>query len=158
MIPEAKKRVLKFVVDSLNEHSIPFQVSGGLGAIAYGSKRELRDIDIEINKRNCPAVRGLFKEFITQDFSHYEDGEFALWMMTLNVNGVPVDINRVEESYAFDKNGNKQLLPGDLIDTELKTVEGIIFPVQNKKNLIDYKKMLARDTDLTDVEEMLGSN
>jgi len=158
MLTETKKKVLKFVVDTLNEHKIPFQVSGGLGAIAYGSKRELRDIDVEINKKNCPIVRELFKEFIAEDFRNYKNAEFDAWWMELNIDGVEVDINQVEECYAFDKEGNKQLLPGNLIDTELKTIEGITFPVQNKKNLIEYKKMLARNTDLTDVEEMLDSN
>ena len=157
MITEAKKKVLKFLVDTLNENNIPFQVSGGLGAIAYGATRELRDIDIEIYKKDCLTARELFKDFIAEDFHHYEDGEFALWMMTLNVDGVSVDINQVEESYAFDENGNKQLLPEDLIDTELKSIGSIVFPVQNKKNLIEYKKMLARDTDRTDVEEMLAN-
>ncbi|TSC64073.1 MAG: hypothetical protein G01um101491_374, partial [Parcubacteria group bacterium Gr01-1014_91] len=55
MLTEAKKKVLKFLVDTLNKNKIAFQVSGGLGAIAYGSKRELRDIEIAINKKNCPV-------------------------------------------------------------------------------------------------------
>ena len=50
MITEAKKKVLKFLIDTLNANHIPFQVSGGLGAITYGATRELRDIDIEINR------------------------------------------------------------------------------------------------------------
>lgn len=158
MITEEKKRVLKFLVDTLNKNEITFQVSGGLGAIAHGATRELRDIDIEINKKNCPKAHELFKDFITEDFRHYEDGEFALWMMTLSIGGVPVDINQVEESYAFDDEGGKHLLPEDLVDTELKSIGDIIFPVQNKKNLIAYKKIVNRDTDITDVKEMLNSD
>lgn len=157
MITETKKKILKFLVDTLNINNIPFQVSGGLGAITYGATRELRDIDIEINKENCPKARELFKDFIAEDFRHYEDGEFALWMMTLTIDGVSVDINQVEESYAFDDEGNKQLLPGDLIETELKSIDDITFPVQNKENLIAYKKIVNRDTDITDVQEMLKS-
>jgi hypothetical protein len=157
MISEAKKKVLKFLVDTLNNNKIPFQVSGGLGAIMYGSTRELRDIDIEVNKRNCPAVRELFKDFIVEDFRHYADGEFELWMMTLDINGVSVDINQVEESYVFDRGGDKKLLPEDIIDTESRKVGDIEFPVQNRENLIEYKQMLARDTDLIDVKEMLSN-
>ncbi len=157
MITEAKKKVLKFLIDTLNANHIPFQVSGGLGAITYGATRELRDIDIEINRENCPKARELFKDFIVEDFRHYEDGEFALWMMTLTIDGVSVDINQVEESYAFDDAGNKQLLPEGLIDTEMKNIGDITFPVQNRKNLIEYKKIVNRDTDITDVKEMLKS-
>ncbi len=155
MLTEAKKKVLKFLVDTLNKNKIAFQVSGGLGAIAYGSKRELRDIDIEINKKNCPVVRELFKEFIAEDYQNYKNAEFDAWWMELDIDGVEVDINQVEESYAFDKEGNKHLLPEDLIDTELKTVESITFPVQNKTNLIAYKKIVGRDTDLFDIEAIL---
>ena len=155
MLTEAKKKVLKFLVDTLNKNKIAFQVSGGLGAIAYGSKRELRDIDIEINKKNCPVVRELFKELIAEDYQNYKNAEFDAWWMELDIDGVEVDINQVEESYAFDKEGNKHLLPEDLIDTELKTVESITFPVQNKTNLIAYKKIVGRDTDLFDIEAIL---
>lgn len=154
MITEAKKKVLRFLVDTLNANDIPFQVSGGLGAITHGATRDLRDIDIEINKKNCQKARELFKNYIAEDFRRYSDGEFDLWMMTLDIDGVPVDINQVEESYIF-KDGEKVLLPEGLIDTEIKSVDGIEFPVQNKKNLIDYKQMLGRDTDLTDAAEML---
>lgn len=156
MITEAKKKVLKFLVDTLNANNIPFQVSGGLGAITHGATRELRDIDIEINKGNCEKARELFEDYIVEDFRRYSDGEFDLWMMTLDIDGVPVDINQVEESYVF-KDGKKILLPEGLIDTEMKSIDGIEFPVQNKKNLIEYKQLLARDTDLTDAAEMLRS-
>lgn len=156
MVPEAKKKVLRFLIDTLNKNNIPFQVSGGLGAITYGATRELRDIDIEINKENCQKARELFKDYIVEDFRRYSDEEFDLWMMTLDIDGVPVDINQVEESYIF-KDGEKILLPEGLIDTEMKSIDGIEFPVQNKKNLVDYKQMLGRDTDLTDATEMLAT-
>lgn len=76
-------------------------------------------------------------------------------MMTLTIDGVSVDINQVEESYAFDDAGIKQLLPEELINTEMKRVDDINFPVQNRENLIAYKKIVNRDTDITDVAEML---
>ncbi len=158
MITEAKKKVLKFLVDTLNKNKIDFQVSGGLGAIAYGATRELLDIDIEIYKKDCLTARELLKDFIMNDFHRCEDDGFELWMMRLNIDGVQVDINQVEEDYIRDREGNKKLLPENLENTELKNVDGIEFPVQNKRNLIEYKKMLGRDTDLTDVEEMLDSN
>lgn len=146
------------LVNTLYEHAIPFQVSGGLGAIMYGSSRELRDIDIEIYKEDCQRVQELFTGFIVEPFRHYIEEDFELWMMTLNIEGVSVDINQVEESYAFDRNGRRHHLPDNLRDTEFKYIEDIKFPVQNKKNLVDYKRLCGRDTDLIDVEEILRAH
>ena len=72
-----------------------------LAAQAPSQERGVIDIDIEINRENCQKARELFKDYIVEDFRRYSDGEFDLWMMTLDIDGIPVDINQVEESYIF---------------------------------------------------------
>jgi hypothetical protein len=102
------------------------------------------------------TVRSLFREYITEDWNNDlegEDDQFDIWMMKLEIKGVPIDINQVEDVYLISKTGERTLQPSDM-DTEPKVVEGITLPVLRKEPLIAYKKLLARDTDLIDIEQI----
>lgn len=156
MINEVQKKALKFITDLLNQNNIEFQVSGGMAAIAYGAHRPLYDIDLEIYHKNVATVRLLLKEFVVQDWNHELDGagdHFDLWMMTLNVYGVPVDINQIEGSRVYSKEDGWVELP-QTMNTKVVKVEGVEIPVQKKEDLIAYKKLLSRPTDLDDISQI----
>jgi hypothetical protein len=153
---ETQLDVLRFLVQTLTSEDVVFQVSGGLAAIAHGATRPLYDIDLEIHKKDVETVRSLFREYITEDWNNDlegEDDQFDIWMMKLEIKGVPIDINQVEDVYLISKTGERTLQPSDM-DTEPKVVEGITLPVLRKEPLIAYKKLLARDTDLIDIEQI----
>lgn len=152
---EIQKKVFKRVVDTLNKNSIPFQISGGLAAIAYGSKRPLYDIDIDVNKEDIPKAQRVFKEYIVQDFHRYKDESMEIWEMELDIDGVEVDISQADEAYFTDKQGNTKRIDTDLEKAQMTDIEGIQVPVMDKQDLIDYKKFIARDTDLDDVNQIL---
>ena len=42
------KKALIWITDIIKKHHTPFQITGGLAAIAYGANRPLLDIDIDI--------------------------------------------------------------------------------------------------------------
>ena len=156
MLTETQREVLRFLVQVLNGEGIEYQVSGGLAAIAHGATRPLYDIDLEIHKKDVECVRTAFREYIIEDWNNNlegEDDQFDIWMMKLEIKGVPIDINQVEEVYLISKTGERTLQPSDM-DTEAKVVEGITLPVLRKEPLIAYKKILARDTDLIDIEQI----
>lgn len=153
---DIQKEVLQLVVQTLTSENIEFQVSGGLAAIAHGATRPLYDIDIEIYKKDVEKVRSLFKEYITEDWNNEPSGpddQFDIWMMKLEIKGVPVDINQLEDLYLITKSGER-ILQSPIMNTELKVVEGISLPVIKKEALIAYKRILARDTDLIDIEQL----
>jgi hypothetical protein len=156
MMTENQKEVLTFLVQTLNSEDIVFQVSGGLAAIAHGATRPLYDIDLEIHKEDVETVRRLFKDYITEDWNNDlegDDDQFDIWMMKLEIKGVPIDINQVEDVYLISKTGERTLQPSAM-DTEPKVVEGMTIPVLRKEPLIAYKKILGRDTDLIDIEQI----
>jgi len=135
---------------------IEFQASGGLAAIAYGATRPLYDIDLEIYRRDAEKVRALFEDYITQDWNNELEGpedEFDLWILKLDIKGVPIDINQVEDSRIKSKEGEWILQP-DTLEYEMRAVGGVELPVQSKASLIAYKKLIDRDTDLIDVEQI----
>jgi hypothetical protein len=156
MLSETQKKVLELLVESLQKNNIEFQVSGGLAAIVHGATRPLYDIDLEIHKEDVETVRALFKGYITEDWNNDLEGpddQFDIWMMKLEIEGVPVDINQIEEVYLISKDGERTLQPTDM-DTEPRVFAGMTIPVLRKEPLIAYKRKLGRDTDLIDIEQL----
>lgn len=156
-LSEVQRRVLKKVVGILESGGIPFQVSGGLAAIFYGAARPLYDIDIEVYARDIPRIRELFREYITDDFRRLRDGNFDLYYMTLRIEGVAVDISQVEECYAIGKNGERLSAGGNIDRAKIFLVDGVQIPAVDKEELIQYKKVLARDADIEDINQISRS-
>jgi hypothetical protein len=153
---EVQRDVLRFIAQTLMSEDIEFQASGGLAAIAYGATRPLYDIDLEIHRKDAEKVRWLFKDYITEDWNNELEGpedEFDLWILKLEIKGVPIDINQVEDSRIKSKEGEWILQP-NMLEYEMRTVDGIELTVQSKASLIAYKKLIARDTDLIDIEQI----
>jgi hypothetical protein len=156
MLTESQKKVLRFLVETLQKNGIEFQVSGGLAAIVHGGTRPLHDIDLEIHKGDVEKTRELFREFITEDWNNDLEGpddQFDIWMMKLEIDGVPIDINQVEDVYLISKTGERTLQPSDM-DTEPMTFEGLTLPVLRREALVSYKRKLGREVDLIDVREL----
>lgn len=156
MLTDAQKESLTLIADRLAAIGIEYQVTGGLAAIAHGATRPLYDIDIDIHEEDVEKVRNLFKEFIVEDWNNDLDGpddEFDIWMMKLQIGGVPVDISQVEGCRMRSKGGEWIPQPGEM-RPESGSVEGIAIPVQNKEALIAYKKVLRRNTDLIDIDQI----
>jgi hypothetical protein len=153
---EIQRNVLSFIAQTLMSEDIEFQASGGLAAIAYGATRPLFDIDLEIYRKDAEKVRALFKDYITEDWNNDLEGDddaFDLWILKLEIRGVPIDINQVEDSRVKSKEGEWIVQPATM-EYEMRTVEGVELPVQSKASLIAYKKLIARDTDLIDIAQI----
>lgn len=154
MLSDTQKKVLKFVATKLKKNNIPFQISGGLAAIAYGAKRPLFDIDIDVHKKDIVKVRELFKQYIIEDFHHLQNEHFDIYVMSLNISGIIIDISQAEECYYIGKDGSKTRIDTDLSKVKVMNIDGIEVLVEDRDELISYKKIIARDTDLIDIEQM----
>lgn len=153
---EVQREVLRFIVQTLISEDVEFQASGGLAAIAYGATRPLYDIDLEIYRKDAEKVRMLFKNYITEDWNNDLEGpedEFDLWILKLDIKGVPIDINQVEDSRIKSKEG-KWITQPAVLEYEMRTIEDVKLAVQKKSSLIAYKKIIARNIDLIDIEQI----
>ena len=152
IITPIQKKVLKFLVEKLQASNISFQVSGGLAAILYGVKRPLYDIDLVIYQRDGAKVENLFKDYIIDNFCHYQDRHFDIYVMTLEIEGVKVDITQEENMFFFNTEGQKISSTGSIKNAHIVQFDHISLPVEDESELIEYKKIIARDTDMQDVE------
>lgn len=150
--PTDPKAALIWITDILVKLQIPFQIAGGLAANAYGSKRKLHDIDIDIPEEAFNALAKEVKEFIIYGPSHFKDEAWDLMLMTLNYQGQLIDLSGAHETKIFDKiSGRWQHLDTDFSAVEIKDVFGLPLPIIAFDELLSYKKILARDVDLLDI-------
>jgi len=154
MITKVHRKVLELVVNKLRENRILFQVSGGLAAIAYGAKQPLYDIDIDVHKKDISKIRRIFKTNIQDDYYHFQDENFDIWLITLNVHGIDVDISQVEDFFCIKGKNSKVKIDTYLSKANEVVIEGIRVPVQSKEELIEYKKILSREVDLADIRQI----
>lgn len=149
-----QKRVLGKLVQALNDAGIKYQITGGLAAITYGAKRPLQDIDIDVHREDMPRIPELFSKYITNHLHRFQDDNFDLDLINLNIDGVPVDISQTEDSYVFSKDVGKTKMEPDLSRAVSVNYEGLNLLVQDKAELIRYKTLAGRDVDLIDIEQM----
>lgn len=144
---------LKWIVNILQKHNIPFQIGGGFAARMYGVKRELADIDIAIPTDKLNELLSEVKDYITYDLRHYLDEKWDCIGMTINYKGQEIDFVGAQGKKIFDEIGNKWItLENDFSNSEYKEIYDIKIPVMPKEKLIMYKSILKRDVDLLDLD------
>ena len=143
----------RWIINILQNNNIPFQIEGGFASRLYGSNRELADIDISIPEDRFDELLPYLKDYIIYGPSQYLDEEWDLKLITLTYMGQDIDIAGAYEKKNFDKNKKIWVnVPSDLSKSVYIDVYGLKVPVILKDQLIDYKKIIARDVDLIDVE------
>jgi hypothetical protein len=146
---------LRWIVNILQKHNIPFQIGGGFAARLYGVERELADIDIAIPTDKLNELLPEVKDYITYDLRHYLDEKWDCTGMTVKYEGQEIDFVGAQGKKIFDKINKKWIaLENDFSNNEYKEIYGIKIPIMPKEKLIAYKSILKRDVDLIDLEEL----
>lgn len=145
-----------WITDLLENQGIQYRISGGFAARAYGSKRELADIDIEVTDENVYALADHVRLYIIYGPERYKDANWDLALMTLRYEGQEIDIAGVGASI-FDQEARKWVsLAGNLDRSNPMEVYGKTVPVETLEALIAYKTKLSRDVDKEDVGRLLA--
>lgn len=149
------KIALQWITDILKKYGIPFQITGGLAAIAYGATRPLEDIDIDIPEDQFDVFKNDVKEFIRFGPERFKSDRWDLLLMTLNYRGQEIDISGAYDTQILNAStGHWQKLQENLEMATVKNIFGLDLPVIPLEKLIHYKKALARDVDLMDIQEI----
>jgi len=146
---------LIWITTILKKLDIPFQIAGGLGAIAHGSTRDLHDIDFDIPEDKFEILKNEVQTFIIFGPAQYQDEHWNLFLMTLNYHGQLIDFGGAYHAKVFDKKTQRwHPIPVDFSQSEIKSIAGLELPVVPLTELIHYKKLLGREVDLLDVLEL----
>lgn len=146
---------LRWIIQILVSLHIQFHISGGLAAIAYGSLREVADIDIDIPENDFDILAPCVKDYITYGPTQYKDTSWDLLLMTLEYKGQLIDIcgafqvrivDHITKRWVYAKTTFK--------NDEQKELFGIKVPVMNRSELLDYKRKLGREVDLQDIKAL----
>lgn len=149
------EEALKWIVNILDKHKIPFQIAGGFASRLYGSKRELADIDINIPENRIQEIIGDVKDYITFGPEMSKDENWDLFMMTLKYQEQEIDICVAESIKILNQNTKQfEKLVTDFSGSILKEIYGIKVPIIPIEELIIYKNKLSREVDLSDVREI----
>lgn len=151
------ERGLRWIADILERHRVPFQLTGGLAAHAYGATRPIHDIDLDIPEDRFEEVLAEVRPYVIYGPEHYRDKVWDLMLMTLNYHGQEIDLGGAYDTRILDeKTGEWHDCRADLAATQLMTVCGVTVPVVSKRELMEYKAWLALpgDHQERDVREM----
>ena len=151
---------LKWISDILKKHRIPFQITGGLAARAYGATRPINDIDIDIPEDRFEEIIEEVRPFLVHGPVRHVDTVWDVYVLTLDYHGQEIDIGGAHTTRIKDeKTGAWHDAKADLTTSETKNIFGVEVLVVSKKDLVEYKTWLALpgDHQEQDVKEIQQS-
>ncbi len=148
------EKAFLWIIEILEENNIPFKISGGFAARAYGVNRELADIDIEVNDKDILLISDKVKTCITHGPYRYKDDNWDLELMTLQYEGQEIDITGIGARIFNKENGVWNNSSTDLNNYELIEIYGKKVPVEKIDSLIAYKTKLSREVDVEDIRQL----
>lgn len=157
MLEKKTISALKWILGIINSRNIPYQISGGLAAKIYGSKRPLNDIDIDIPEEDFDKIIESVSPYIIYGPAYYQDGKWDLLLMTLNFNGQEIDISGAFEVKVSNKDRTAWIpIPADLSDiVDMDIEEGLTVNVSSPSRVIAYKQHLDGEHQKEDIDSMI---
>lgn len=145
----------RWIIEILKRHEVLFVVLGGLAARAYGSKRELNDIDLVIHRADFEKILPEIQPHSTYGPEMSCDEEAEGYSIELRYAEQDIDIGAEEECRIFNKvSGKWELLETDFNNVEMKEIFGILVPVMKKEAIIAEKLKFNRPEDHEDIQQM----
>lgn len=150
-----EEKALAWIVGVLEKIEVPFVISGGLAARAYGSTRLLNDIDIEIPDDRVADVAAVVADYTVWGPEREEAECFELLILILAYGGQMIEICGGDSVRMLDHESGEWVdAATDFSKVERLRVMGIEVPVMAREELLAYKRLGAREVDLIDVAEI----
>jgi hypothetical protein len=149
-------QALRWIVDALERHNVPYQIVGGAAARAYGAYRELVDIDIYIPFDEAASLLEEIQPYVTWGPQHHSGGEWDLTFLQLNYGGQKLELGDSSSEPRFFDHKNQRWVEQRIGYERSTTVElfGFEVKVMPKEELVEYKAALGREVDRVDLEQI----
>lgn len=146
---------MAWIVGILEELEVPYLISGGLAARAYGSTRALNDIDIEVPDDGVAAVAEATADYTVWGPDREEAECFELLILVLAYGGQTIEICGGDSLRMLDHESGEWVdAPTDFTKVERRQVLGVDVSLITKEELLAYKRLGGREVDVTDVEQI----
>ncbi|HHG3024803.1 TPA: MazG-related protein [Vibrio parahaemolyticus] len=153
------KVALKWLKDLLEAEGVEYQIVGGLAATIYGGSCEIADIDLYIRNSDANKVLARVSQFISKPLTHYTEYGWDLEYFQLVYQNQKVEIGLSQNTKiqsALD--GSWHELEIYFSESVVKLYQGIELPVIPAHRLVEYKRILGREVDLIDIQELTLSS
>ena len=144
-----------WIINLLRKHKIQFQIAGGLAARAYGARRELADIDIDIDTKDFKRLNKLLVGHIVYGHTRYRDHNWNAILMTARYENQLIDLVDKQSVKIFDHDTKRWIPYHSHFSTSVrKKIFDLIVPVENRNDLVWNKRALQRRVDRKDLATM----
>lgn len=148
---------LKWITSLLADNEIPYLICGGFAAFAYGSMRNINDIDIFVPEEKFDHVVSLGKKHVSKHAKRYlEEAEgWNVKYVQFKYKDTKIEVGSSEGVEVFDKSFKQWVeLKINFSRIEYRSMYGIRVPLMKIEDLINYKKVLSRSVDIQDINGM----
>ena len=132
---------------------------GGLAATLHGGSREVADIDLYIRNSDANKVLSQVSKFISKPLTRYTEYGWDLEYFQLVHQNQKIEIGLSKNTKiqsALD--GSWHELEIHFSESVVKHYQGIELPVIPVHHLVEYKRILGREVDLIDIQELTFSS
>lgn len=146
---------LGWIRETLSELGIPFQIVGGLAAIAHGSARDLHDIDLYVPEGALEEIRPRVAEHHSHGPGRHLDEHWDCLFMEVRYAGEEIEI--ADAARTRYRGGPEEPWRGADVDFEASVEReafGVQIPVMPLDQLVAYKRRLDRAVDRRDLAEL----
>ncbi|HFQ5228585.1 TPA: MazG-related protein [Vibrio vulnificus] len=153
------KVALKWLKDILEAEGVEYQIVGGLAATIHGGSREIADIDLYIRNSDANKVLARVSQFISKPLTHYTEHGWDLEYFQLVYQNQKIEIGLSQNTKIQSTlDGSWHELEIYFLESVVKLYQGIELPVIPVHRLVEYKRILGREVDLIDIQELTLSS
>src|SRR3989344_5571137 len=146
-----QEEAFDWIIGIFKRHKIPFVVSGGLAARAYGSKRELRDFDFDIANDGFEKILSDVRPYVTAGPEKHTSETFQNILLKFTYRGQQIDVAGASDAKIFNRAINEWSPDKtDLNRREMKYIFATSVPVMLTTDLLEYKSKSPRPPDSAD--------
>ncbi|BFM48988.1 MazG-related protein [Marinomonas sp. THO17] len=149
------KVALLWLKGLLEREQVEFQIVGGLAATIHGGCRDIADIDLYIHNDNISKLYPYLAPFISKPLGHYVEYGWDLEYCQLVYQGQKIEIG-LSQNTRIQSHQDASWHPLEIhfYESVYKDYQGIILPVMPVHRLIDYKRILGREVDRLDIQDL----
>ncbi|EJG1535480.1 MazG-related protein [Vibrio parahaemolyticus] len=156
---ERVKVALNWLKGLLKSESIEYQIVGGLAATIHGGSREIADIDLYIKYSDADKILDRVAPYISKPLTHYSEYGWDLDYFQLVYRNQKIEIGLAQNTkIQSSQDGSWHKLEIDFSKSVVKSYQGIDLQVIPVHQLIDYKRILGREVDLIDIQQLASSS